>query len=288
MLVVPSSLTALKHQNSGWGQYWIAKESWIPFAPPRTLTVPSTPARWRAYAGNRAAADKKRLRDRKAEKPGYESPESDGDEWDVFNDSIYFLCSIRRTMRELEGELQLPSQSPQKGCKVLWCNAAFEESYNPRTVDAMARLYSLCTPTYIDGHLQYHSRMRYYEVEWYISVGYKIYTTRIPNTPANTVPADLDLKMLKEDVNALFGPLPDLQHDDKEGQVKRQEELIRTVRVVLAAVGMDYEISTKDNIPDKQSLILGLLKSNNKYEGCFTEVSSSDTTADTAGGFGPQ
>ncbi len=92
--------------------------------------VPSTPARWRAYAGNRAAADKIRLRDRKAEKPGYESPESDGDEWDVFNDSIYFLRSIRRTMRELEGELQLPAQSLQKGCKVLWCKAAFEESYN--------------------------------------------------------------------------------------------------------------------------------------------------------------
>ncbi|PBK89160.1 hypothetical protein ARMGADRAFT_1015339 [Armillaria gallica] len=205
-------------------------------------------------------------------------------------------------MRELEGELQLPAQSLQKGWKVLWCNAAFEESYNPRTVDAMARLYSPCTPTYIDAHLQYHSRMRYYEVEWHISVGYKIYT-RIPNTPANTVPADLDLKKLKEDVNgglsnmhtnngwrsifwatwdrmggsnfgsrfkrvetrgcdlypdgvldlreALFGPLPDLQPDDKEGQVKRQEELIRTVRVVLAAVGMDYEISTKDDIPDK-------------------------------------
>ncbi len=50
---------------------------------------------------------------------------------------------------------------------------------------------------------------------------------------------------------ALFGPLPDLQPDDKEGQVKRQEELIRTIRVVLAAVGMDYEISSKDDIPDK-------------------------------------
>ncbi len=162
--------------------------------------IPSTPARWRAYAGNRAAADKIRLRDRKSEMPGYESPESDGDEWDIFNDSIYLLRSIL-----------------QKGCKLLWCNAAFEESYNvsmashsriiflipffqPRTVDAMARLYSPCTPTYIDVHLQYHSRMRYYEVEWHISVGNKIYT-RIPNTPADTVPTDLDLKKLKEDVN---------------------------------------------------------------------------------------
>ncbi len=27
---------------------------------------------------------------------------------------------------------------------------------------------------------------------------------------------------------ALFGPLPDLRPDDKEGQVKRQEELIRS------------------------------------------------------------
>lgn len=92
--------------------------------------IAATPARWKAYHFNRAFADKIRLRDRKSEKKGYESPDSDGEEWDVPGDTIYLLRSIRRTLRRLEKQAALSPRSLQNGAKLLWFTGFFEESYN--------------------------------------------------------------------------------------------------------------------------------------------------------------
>ncbi|KAJ7194910.1 hypothetical protein GGX14DRAFT_677602 [Mycena pura] len=90
--------------------------------------IEATDALWRAYANNRLAASSIRKRDKKAEAEGYESPESDDDDWFVRDDSIHVLRSIRRTMRGLEEQMLLPDGVLQKSVAVLNCEAAFEEA----------------------------------------------------------------------------------------------------------------------------------------------------------------
>ncbi|KAK0207919.1 hypothetical protein DFS33DRAFT_1271307 [Desarmillaria ectypa] len=183
--------------------------------------VPSTPVRWRVYARNRAAADKIRLRDRKSEKSGYESLESDSDEWDIPNDYIlFFLPFICRTMPELEGKLQLPAQSLKKGCEVLWCNAAPGEPYNHRLQDLYAH----------SKHSGQNSSRRFGSEETQIKCRWRslehAYQERLAQHFLGKV---------------IVSPL-------SEAQAKRQEELIRTVRVVSAA--MEWTTTAKDDIPD--------------------------------------
>ncbi|KAJ7198967.1 hypothetical protein GGX14DRAFT_664612 [Mycena pura] len=88
--------------------------------------IEATDALWRAYANNRLAASSIRKRDEKAEAEGYESPESDDDDWFVRDDSIHVLRSIRRTMRGLEEQMLLPDGVLQKSVAVLNCEAAFD------------------------------------------------------------------------------------------------------------------------------------------------------------------
>ncbi|KAJ7125326.1 hypothetical protein C8R44DRAFT_782867 [Mycena epipterygia] len=159
--------------------------------------IAATDALWRAYANNRLAARGIRKCDKKAEVAA--------------DDTIYVLRSIRRTMRELEDEMGLPDGILQKSVVLLSCEAAFEESYDPRTVSNLSRIYSPSRPAYVDVHLSYHCRMRYNHLEWHFSLGYKIYTRPQGLGPAKEKPADLNVKKLKEN----FGGGLDNMHVNK-------------------------------------------------------------------------
>lgn len=81
------------------------------------------------------------------------------------------------------------------------CTRSYRIDYSrlvpqPRTVSVISRIYSPSTPSYIDVHLTYHFRMRYYETEWSISLGYKIHTRPLAPTSPGTKPADLDVSKL--------------------------------------------------------------------------------------------
>ncbi|KAJ7658520.1 hypothetical protein B0H17DRAFT_1337671 [Mycena rosella] len=240
-------------------------------------------------------------RDRKAEAEGYESPESD-DDWAYMyprDDTIHVFRSIRRTLRALEGEMGLPGGLLQKSVAVLSCEAGFEEAWDPRTVSTISRIYSPSRPAYIDVHLLYHHRMRSSWLEWYYSIGYKIYTRPQGRGPAKELPADLDIKKLKEcfggglgnmHVNkgwrsiawatwddlgrgnsgqrrveerscdlydegildlheTLFGALPE-PVDDGESDGARRKAAVNAVRLLLGAVGIDYEIAYEEGEED--------------------------------------
>ncbi|KAJ7114164.1 hypothetical protein C8R43DRAFT_1078497 [Mycena crocata] len=257
--------------------------------------IEATDELWRAYSNNRLAAWSIRRRDKKAEAEGYQSPESD-DDWDYMyprDDTIHVFRSIRRTLRALEEGMTFPDGVLQKSVAVLSCEAGFEESWDPRTVSTISRIYSPSKPTYIDVHLLYHCRMRPSYLEWHFSIGYKIYTRPQGRGPAKEMPADLDIKKLKADfggglgnmhVNkgwrsiawatwddlgrnnfgqrrveqhacdlydegivdlheALFGALP-------EAEAARRKASVNVVRLLLAAVGIDYEIAYEDDEED--------------------------------------
>ncbi|KAJ7496656.1 hypothetical protein FB451DRAFT_1119558 [Mycena latifolia] len=257
--------------------------------------VEATDALWRAYSNNRLAGWAMRKRDKVAEAEGYESPDSD-DDWPYMyprDDTIHVLRSVRRTLRELEDEMDLPDGLLQKSVAVLFCDAGFEEAYDPRTVSTISRIYSPSRPTYVDVRLLYHCRMRSSSLEWHFSIGYKIYTRPQGLGPAKERPADLDIKKLKAEfggglanmhVNkgwrsiawatwddlggrnygqrrveerscdlydegivdlheALFGALPDAEK-------ARRMASVNVVRLLLAAVGIDYEIACEEDEED--------------------------------------
>ncbi|KAF7362407.1 hypothetical protein MVEN_00587900 [Mycena venus] len=263
--------------------------------------IEATDELWRAYANNRLAAWAIRKRDKEAEKPGYESPDSD-DNFTVYfqrDDTIHVFRSIRRTIRELEEEMGFPDGLLQKSIAVLSCDAAFEEAYDPRTVATLSRIYSPSRPTYVDVHFLYHCRMRYDHLEWHFSIGYKIHTRPKGRGPAKELPVDLDVKALKDELGgglanmhtnkgwrsiawatwdnlggsnfgqrrveqrscdlydegivdlheALFGPLPEAAADGKLDLARRQAS-VNVVRLLLAAVGIDYEIACEDGEDD--------------------------------------
>ncbi|KAJ6491659.1 hypothetical protein C8R47DRAFT_436296 [Mycena vitilis] len=260
--------------------------------------IEATDALWRAYSNNRIAGWAMRKHDKLVEKDGYESPESDDNFAMVYrDDSNYVFRSIRRTVRELEDEMELPDGLLQKSIAVLSCEAAFEEADDPRTVSTLTRIYSPSRPVYIDVHFLYHCRMRYNHLEWHFSLGYKIHNRPQGRGPAKELPADLNVKALKEDLGgglanmhvnkgwrsiawatwddlggrnfgqrrveqrscdlydegiadiheALFGPLP---APDGESDLARRKASVNAVRLLLAAVGIDYEIACEEDEDD--------------------------------------
>ncbi|KAJ7179543.1 hypothetical protein C8R46DRAFT_987320 [Mycena filopes] len=265
--------------------------------------IEATDALWRAYSNNRLAAWTIRKCHKKAEKAGYESPDSDdGENMSLAmnrNDTIYVLRSIRRTMRQLEEEMGLPDTLLQKSVAVLLCNAGFEEADNPRTVSTISRIYSPSRPAYVDVHLLYHCRMRYDHLEWHFSIGYKIHRRPQGRGPAKEMPADLDVKALEGELGgglgnmhvnkgwrsiawatwddmggrnigqrrveqrgfdlydegivdlheALLGPLPE-PSGDGGSELARRRASVDVVRVLLAAVGIDYEMACEDDEDD--------------------------------------
>jgi hypothetical protein len=92
--------------------------------------VEATDALWMAYGNNRIWATQIQKREKKAEAPGYESPESEDEYIYGTPDFIYVLRSARRALRELETDFNVAEGVLQKSVTVLSCDAQFEESYD--------------------------------------------------------------------------------------------------------------------------------------------------------------
>jgi hypothetical protein len=143
----------------------------------------------------------------------------------------------------------------------------------------------------------YHCRMRIDHLEWHFSLGYKIHTRPKARGPAKEMPADLDVKALKDELGgglanmhtnkgwrsivwatwddlggrnygqrrveqrscdlydegivdlheALFGPLPEPVGGS---DLARRQASVNVVRLLLAAVGIDYEIACEEDEDD--------------------------------------
>ena len=88
---------------------------------------------WHAYAINRYKAIKvSKTMNVFPKRKGYESPDSDGDDFDYSSmgqDHTWVLRSIRRQARKIEQELGYEDKVFQSAMRVLYCDASFEEMY---------------------------------------------------------------------------------------------------------------------------------------------------------------
>lgn len=163
-------------------------------------------------------------------------------------------------------------------------------SSQPRNADILVRIYSLATPKYVDVHIKYHCRSRLYEIEWYYSIGYKIYNriSGLPSDyrePSTNGPPPFwhsrggwqsicwgyfddsgnygrnwrrnevaDMGLHEEGVidvhEVLFGPIEMPLSKDAEAVLAYRRKLVTTVRLLLAAVGVDYGVACTDEEKD--------------------------------------
>ena len=162
----------------------------------------------------------------------------------------------------------------------------------------------------MDVHLRYHHRMRYYEVEWHYSLGYKLYKRPKPDAPdAKALRAELgkglqdmhirngwrsvcwglysqddgnfgkrwrrieekdflmDEDGLMDIHEAMFGPTESLSEDaDEEAKLERRKALVRTFKLMLAAVGIQYKIACTDDEEDESPGLMGSRTGPSKIE----------------------
>ncbi|KDQ09280.1 hypothetical protein BOTBODRAFT_37189 [Botryobasidium botryosum FD-172 SS1] len=182
----------------------------------------------------------------------------------------------------------LEDKSLQDCVKILscWVNLEeCEESADIRDTDVISRIYSPSTPAYIDLHFTYHYRQRAFagNNEWHYAVGYKLHSSPSGNLPdpaaleKEVPPSGMAPKKMhqqhgweplcfgeskssgvppkKEDVaglyEILFGPLPEPPKRSSEAlKVEQKRRLVRTIRVLLAAVGIDYRIAVEKGEKD--------------------------------------
>ncbi|KDQ09073.1 hypothetical protein BOTBODRAFT_58868 [Botryobasidium botryosum FD-172 SS1] len=157
--------------------------------------------------------------------------------------------------------------------------------FAPRNCETYSRIYSLATPAHVDVHFQYHERTRMESIEWNYSIGYKIHDlagedvafrfTSCGNKTHRGRPDmrsicwafydddegfrhrewrrvevfgfDLDQRDVLNIHQALFGPLEPLAADADDAAIAaRRCMLVRTVRILLASVGIDYPVRCKE------------------------------------------
>ncbi|KAF9239414.1 hypothetical protein BU15DRAFT_46651 [Melanogaster broomeanus] len=107
--------------------------------------------------------------------------------------------SISQAIAAVEQDMGLPIGTLQKCVSVLERDVLMDDE-TPRDADMIVRIYSPAAPKYIDVHVKYYCRSRYYEIEWYYSLGYKIHH-RIPATTSNTLSVVKDYILRDEPPN---------------------------------------------------------------------------------------
>ncbi|KDQ09072.1 hypothetical protein BOTBODRAFT_37319 [Botryobasidium botryosum FD-172 SS1] len=161
----------------------------------------------------------------------------------------------------------------------------------PRNCETYSRVYSLAAPAHVDVHFQYHERTRMDSFEWDYSIGYKIHNLprediafRAMSSGSKSHRARPDMESIcwayfddekgfrhkrwrpvevsgfdlnEGDVlnihRALFGPLEPLAAGAGEDVIEEHRRLlVRTVRILLAAVGIEYVVGCKDGEEDKR------------------------------------
>ncbi|KAF8890111.1 hypothetical protein BD779DRAFT_1469440 [Infundibulicybe gibba] len=84
----------------------------------------------------------------------------------------------KRALEALEGELGTAKGLLRRNAKILSCNAEFEDGEEPRTAEVLARIHSPeKNGKYIEIHFSYHSRSRMNSIEWFYTIGYKIFSS---------------------------------------------------------------------------------------------------------------
>ncbi|KAF8890113.1 hypothetical protein BD779DRAFT_1518376 [Infundibulicybe gibba] len=103
--------------------------------------------------------------------------DEDGDEdEDEDEGEVEIKMSIDQALKVLEKELGTPKRLLRRNAKILYCDALFEESEEPRTVETLTRINSPTENKYIEVHFSYHSRSRMYSIEWFYTLGYKVFS----------------------------------------------------------------------------------------------------------------
>ncbi|KAF8130215.1 hypothetical protein EV363DRAFT_1490437 [Boletus edulis] len=219
---------------------------------PLLSPIAATPAQWTAYTEHRRGANAK-----------YKN---------VFHRR---KRSISDSIAPIEVELGLENGTLQK-CICILDRLVERDDVDPRNADALVRIYSPAAPKYIDVHIKYHCRSRFYEIEWFYSLGYKIYN-RISGSidyfgwqsicwgffddKGNYGPKwhrseMADMGLYEEGVldvhEALFGPIEKPPRDDADAFLAYRRKLVTTVRLLFAALGANYEVARTEGERDER------------------------------------
>ncbi|KAF8890121.1 hypothetical protein BD779DRAFT_1469447 [Infundibulicybe gibba] len=220
--------------------------------------------------------------------------EEDDDEYDSEDDAYYICKNVKRILKGLEQEAGMAEGLLQNNVRVTYCDATFEESDE---VVALSRIHPLVGTKHIDVHFSYYCRSRAYSVEWYFTLGYKISRPSTPKpslrefrdrridrmygtqgwrsiayglfddqgkygrdwTRKEVFSFDMDLDGILDIHEVLWGPLADLPPDaSADDQIKQRQSLIRALGVLLASVGVEYDIACKDDQCDYEPSRYGM------------------------------
>jgi len=235
--------------------------------------LPFTDEAWDSYTQNRSGLPK--VRATCVRSVTREVDEDDSNTWSDDDDGRV-LDMICISLKAIEKELGLDNKVLQDSVWSLWCDGDFPESPWDKAngIDCRSRVYSITTPAYIDIHFM-HDGYEY-------ALGYKICAPPSPEvcifgpghdgkSAAVTHKRDgwnsicfgifdknrenltkrsrfgftqqgmIDLH------DALFEPLPPLPAKPSEAALKeRQQALARTIRILLACVGIDHRAACTD------------------------------------------
>ncbi|KAG6374090.1 hypothetical protein JVT61DRAFT_4733 [Boletus reticuloceps] len=235
---------------------------------PLLSPIAATPANWTAYTEHRRGANAE-----------YKN---------VFHRR---KRSISDSIAPIEVELGLENGTLRQ-CICILDRLVERDDVNPRNADALVRIYSPAAPKYIDVHIKYHCRSRFYEIEWFYSLGYKIYN-RISGSPTDYLSPSLngspslwhcrggwqsicwgffddkgnygpkwhrsevaDMGLHEEGVldvhEALFGPIETPPRDDADALLAYRRKLVATVRLLFAALGIDYGVACTEDETDER------------------------------------
>ncbi|KAG1839311.1 hypothetical protein DFJ58DRAFT_749037 [Suillus subalutaceus] len=170
-------------------------------------------------------------------------------------DDVWLVNSIKTCIAQIEEEMDLEAEL---------------EEVNPRSTKSNVPIHSPTTPMYIDVHFKYYCRARMSETEWFYSLGYKI-QRRPPATAGDPDAIDEELgqggpqdvhvhngwqsicwvELYKEGVmdvyETLFGELERPATTDAEAMLAYRRSLVKGKRLLLAAVGLSYEVACTDH-----------------------------------------
>lgn len=165
-------------------------------------------------------------------------------------------------------------------------------SSQPRNADIQVRIYSPATPKCVDVHIKYHCRSRWNSIEWSYSLGYRIYNRLSGDPTAFYIPSTngslsrwhsrggwesicwgyfddednygprwrrievAEMGLHEQGVldvhEVLFGPIEMPPSDNAEAVLAHRRKLVTTVRLLLAALGIDYGVACTDEETDER------------------------------------
>ncbi|KAN0080110.1 hypothetical protein V8E55_009676 [Tylopilus felleus] len=198
--------------------------------------------------------------------------------------------SISIPVAAVEKELGLDDGTLQRCISIVSRSVELDDIDVPSQCRYLVRIYSPATPKYIDVHVKYHYRSRMYSIEWCYSIGYKIRNRITGSCATDEGPSMLgpvslwhsrggwqsicwgyfdddghygrgwrrievaDMGLHEQGVldvhEALFGPIETPPDEDVEALLAYRRKLVATCRLLLAALGINYEVACTDEEQD--------------------------------------